>query len=162
MKLSKNTLYLAIIVYCAALLIFQDWGAMASNVGTISALFLGKMVVDVGFAGAAFLRLAGPTLFAEEEAADEVAIHEEDLHFSDTALFGLFLVNVAANAGFHGYQTVMTTGAVSTYYSLWFMAEIVVLFLTYILFSHAKKAQRRLARESRRNAVESNNIRSVG
>lgn len=159
MKLSKGTLYLGIIGYCIALLVFQDWGNMASNVGTISALFLGKMVIDIGFAGAAFVRLAGPSLFASDEADDEMAIHEEDLHFSDTALFGLFMVNVLANAGYHGYETVMTTGAVSTYYSIWFMAEVVVLFLTYILFTHAKKAQQRLARQSRRNQPD--NLRPV-
>ena len=83
----------------------------------------------------------------------EVAIHAEDLAFSDTALFGFFMLNVLANTGFHGYETVMTTGAVSLYFSIWFMAEVVVLFLTYILFSHAAKAQKRAARKSREAAA---------
>lgn len=79
----------------------------------------------------------------------KVAIHAEDLAFSDSALFGLFMVNVLGNTAFHGYETVMTTGANSIYFSVWFMAEVVVLFLTYILFSHAQKAQRRAARKAR-------------
>lgn len=153
MHLSKRVLYFGIIVYSGMLLIFQDWGSMAATVGTVSALWLGKMLLDVGFAGMGFVRLAGPTLFADDEADDEVAIHSEDLAFSDTALFGLFMVNVMvnvmANGGFHGYQTVMTTGAESLYYSIWFMAEAVVLFLSWILFSHARKAQVRAARKAR-------------
>jgi hypothetical protein len=152
MHLSKRVLYLGIIAYSLALLIFQDWGSMAATVGTISALWLGKMVLDVGFAGTGFIRLAGNTLFADDEADDEVAIHPEDLAFSDTALFGLFMANVLANAGYHGYETVMQTGAVSLYFSIWFMAEAVVLFLTYILFAHARKAQLKLARKSREAA----------
>jgi hypothetical protein len=152
MHLSKKALYLGIIFYSIALLIFQDWGAMASTIGTVSFAWLGKMVLDLAFAGMGFIRLAGPTLFAEDEADDEVAIHAEDLAFSDTALFGLFLLNVAANAGFHGYVTVMSTGIQSTYFSVWFMAEVVVLFLTWILFSHAKKSQARAARRSREAA----------
>lgn len=149
MHLSKSVLYLGIIGYSIALLIFQDWGSMSAAVGTVSALWLGKMLVDVGFAGLGGIRLAGPSLFAEDESDDEVAIHPEDLAVSDTALFGFFMVNIVANAAFHGYETVMTTGAVSLYFSIWFMVEAVALFLTYVLFSHAKKAQARLHRESK-------------
>jgi hypothetical protein len=156
MHLSKRFLYLGIIAYSAALLIFQDWGSMSSTVGTASALWLGKMVVDIGFMGMAFVRIAGPSLFAEEENDDEVAIHAEDLAFSDTALFGVFLLNVALNTAFHGYQTVMTTGAVSMYFSIWFIVEVVILFLTWILFSHARKSQLRLARKSREAAAAAN------
>jgi hypothetical protein len=149
MHLSKRVLYLGIVAYSIALLIFQDWGSMSATVGTVSALWLGKMVLDVGFAGMGFIRIAGNTLFADDEADDEVAIHAEDLAFSDTALFGLFMLNVLANTGFHGYETVMTTGAVSLYFSIWFMAEVVVLFLTWILFSHARNAQLKAARKAR-------------
>ena len=153
MHLSKSTLYVCIIAYSVAILVFQDWGSMAAAVGTVSALWLCKMMLDVGFAGMGFIRLAGPTLFAEDEADDEVAIHAEDLAFSDTALFGTFMLNVAANAAFHGYTTVMETGAVSLYFSLWFMAEVVVLFLTWILFTHARKAQLRAARKAKAAAT---------
>lgn len=149
MHLSKRVLYFGIIGYSIALLVFQDWGSMSSTVGTASALWLGKMVLDIGFAGMGFIRLAGNTLFAEDEADDEVAIHAEDLAFSDTALFGAFMVNVLANTGFHGYETVMTTGAVSMYFSIWFIAEVVILFLTYVLFGHARKAQLAAARKAR-------------
>jgi hypothetical protein len=149
MKLSKNFLYLGIIGYSGLLLVFQDWPAMTMFVGTVSALFLGKMLLDVLFAGMSFVRMVGPALFADDEEDDEVAIHEEDLHFSDTALFGLFLVNVACNGGYHGYMSVMTTGGQSFYFSIWVMAEFVVLLLTWVLFSHARKVQRRLAKRSR-------------
>lgn len=152
MKLSKSVLYLGIIAYSAMLLLFQDWPAMTMFIGTVSALFLGKMLIDVLFAGGAFVRLIGPALFSDDEGDDEVAIHEEDLHFSDTALFGFFLVNVAANAAYHGYMSVMTTGGQSFYFSIWVMAEFVVLILTWVLFSHARKVQRVLARRSREAA----------
>lgn len=146
MHLSKRALYLGIIAYSVALLIFQDWGSMAASSGSVSAAWLIKMLVDLAFAGMGFIRLAGPALFAAEEAEDEVALHAEDLAFSDTALFGLFALNVAANTAYHGYETVVQVGALSFYYSIWFMAEVVVLFLTWILFTNARKAQLRAAR----------------
>jgi len=155
MKLSKNVLYLGIIAYSVSLLVFQDWGWMASTIGAISAAWLGKMVLDVAFAGMGLVRLLGDTLFADEEADDEVAIHAEDLAFSDTALFGFFMANVVGNTAFHGYETVMNTGAVSFGYSLWFMAEAVILFLTFILYSHAVKAQKRAARAARESTTTS-------
>jgi hypothetical protein len=152
MHLSKRILYLGIIGYSLALLILQDWAAMTASVGTISALWLGKMFVDIAFAGAAGVRLAGPALFAEDEQDDEVAIHAEDMAFSDTALFGFFLLNVVANLGFHAYETVLLVGGMSFYFSIWTIVEAVVLFLTWVLFSHARKSQRRAAAKARAEA----------
>jgi hypothetical protein len=151
--MSKHTLYIAIIAYAVAVLMFQDYGPMLAATGTLSAMWLGKMLIDILFAGMGTVRLLGPAFFASDDDDDEVTIHEEDLHFSDTALFGLFMVNVAANLGWHAYQTVMTTDAVSFYYSLWTIAEVVVLFFAGILFSHARKAQQKLARKSRQAAA---------
>ena len=159
MHLSKKALYVGIIAYCVALLIFQDWGSMTASVGTVSAAWLGKMLFDIGLACAAGVRLAGPSLFAEEEETDEVALHEEDLHISDTALFGVFMLNIIGNLAYHAYATVMTTGAVSFYFSMWVIAEAVALFLSYVLFSHARKTQRKLARQQR---TESKQFRQVG
>jgi hypothetical protein len=153
MHLSKNFLYFSIIGYCVALLIFQDWGSMSSTVGTASALWLGKMVLDLGFVGVAFLRIAGPALFADDDAEDDVAFHAEDMAVSDTALFGLFLVNILANGGYHGYETITTTGTVSFYFSLWFIFEVFAFFLTLVLFSHARKTQAKLAKKARAEAA---------
>jgi hypothetical protein len=147
--LSKKALYFGIVGYCAALLILQDWGAMLGTTGTVSAAWLVKMGLDIVFIGMAAVRLIGPALFADDEADDEVAIHAEGLHFSDTALFGFFMLNVVGNLGWHAYTTVMTTGAESFYYSLWTIAEAVALFFSWILWSHAVKVQRRQARKER-------------
>jgi hypothetical protein len=159
MHLSKKALYLGIIGYSVALLIFQDWPAMTAFIGTISAAFLGKMLIDIVFACMAGIRLVGPALFADDEADDEVAIHEEDLHFSDTALFGFFMLNVLANGAWHAYLTVMTTDIQSFYYSVWVIVEFVVLMLTWILFGHARKVQQRLARKAR-EAARANTVQS--
>lgn len=160
MHLSKRSLYVGIIAYSAALLILQDWGAMLGTTSTVSMAWLAKMLVDILFIGMAVVRLAGPALFSDDDDDEEVAIHEEDLHFSDTALFGLFLVNVLGNLGYHGYLTVMATGGESFYYSLWTLAEVVALFLSWILWTHAVKSQKRLARKSREQAQIGNpNIR---
>jgi hypothetical protein len=152
MHLSKRVLYLAIIGYAVALLIFQDWPSMVATSGTVSAMWLGKMFIDILFAGMGFIRLAGPALFADDEADDEIAIHEEDLHFSDTALFGLFMLNIAGNVAWHAYLTVTLVDAASFYWSLWTIGEAVLLFFAGILFSHARKAQRKLARKAREAA----------
>jgi hypothetical protein len=152
MHLSKKILYLGIIGYSGALLIFQDWPAMTAFVGAVSAAFLVKMLLDVSFAGMAGIRLAGPALFADDEDDEDVAIHEEDLHFSDTALFGFFMLNVVANGGWHAYLSVMTVDLQSFYYSIWVIAEFAILLVTWVLFSHARKTQRRLARKSREAA----------
>jgi hypothetical protein len=156
MHLSKKVLYISIIAYAVTLMIFQDWPAMTATTGTVSAMWLAKMFVDILFAGMGFVRLAGPTLFSDDEDDDEVAIHEEDLHFSDTALFGLFMVNIMANGAWHAYLTVMTTDAVSFYYSLWTIAEAVILFFAGILFAHARKSQRKLARKAREANANAN------
>lgn len=153
MHLSKNTLYLGIIFYSLGLLIFQDYAPMLHSVGTISLLFLIKMGIDVIFAGMAGIRLVGPAFFAQEDDEDdEVTIHPEDLQFSDTALFGFFMLNVGANLAYHGYLTINTQDAVSFWFSIWTMADCVILFAAFILFKHAQAVQRRLAKESRRLA----------
>jgi hypothetical protein len=154
MHLSKKVLYIGIIAYSAALLIFQDYGPMPAAASIVSLMWLCKMFVDIVFAGMAFIRLAGPTLFASEDDDDEVAIHEEDLHFSDSALFGLFLVNVLGNGALHAYYTVQTTDAVSFYFSLWTIAEAIILFFTVILFKHASASQRKAARKARAAAQD--------
>jgi|HubBroStandDraft_2_1064218.scaffolds.fasta_scaffold00063_33 hypothetical protein len=154
MHLSKRVLYIAIIGYAVALLIFQDWPAMVNSSGSVSAMWLGKMFIDILFAGMGFLRLVGPAFFADEDDDDDVTIHADDLQFSDTALFGLFMANILANGGFHAYQTVMLEGSLSFYFSLWTIAEAIMLFFAGILFSHARKSQRKLARKSREAAAK--------
>jgi hypothetical protein len=150
MHLSKRVLYFGIIAYSIALLVFQDWGSMAATVGTVSALWLGKMLLDVGFAGLGAVRLAGPAFFADDEDDDEdVTIHAEDMAVSDTMLFGVFLANIVANLGFHAYATVTATGAESIYYSVWVIAEAVAFLFAALLFKNARAAQRKLARKTR-------------
>lgn len=153
MHLSKSVLYIGIITYSVCLLFFQDWPTMTAAVGLFSALFLAKMGVDIVFAGMGALRMFGPMLFAEEDDDDEVTIHAEDLQFSDTALFGFFLINVLANGGFHAWRTIMTTGGESFALSIWVIAEFIVLLFTWILWRHAVAAQRRKAKASRKAAA---------
>jgi len=150
MHLSKSVLYVGIIAYSVALLLFQDWPAMTGTLGLISAAFLAKMGLDILFASMAGIRLVGPAFFADDEnPEDDVAIHAEDLQFSDTALFGLFFVNVLANGGFHAYKTVTTLGGESFAFSLWVIVEFFALFLTFILWRHAVQSQRRKAARAR-------------
>ena len=149
MHLSKRVLYIGIIGFAATMLVTQDWPAMIGTTGGVSAAWLAKMFADVLFIGMAGVRLLGPAFFADDESDDEVAIHEEDLHVSDTALFGVFLLNVLGNGAYHAYVTVTVTGAESFYYSMWTMVEGVALFLSWVLWSHAVKAQKKLARRSR-------------
>lgn len=153
MHLSKKVIYFGIIGFSVAMLIFMDYPSMLGSTGTVSLMWLVKMVVDIMFAGMALVRLAGPAFFASDEDDDEVSIHEEDLHFSDTALFGLFMVDLVGNLCWHAYLTVQTTGGESFYYSLWTLGEIIALFFAYILWSHAVKTQRRMARKSRETAT---------
>ncbi len=131
---------------------------MVDAVGALSAAWLAKMLFDILLAGMAGIRLVGPALFADDEADDEVAIHADDLAFSDTALFGIFLLNVVGNTAWHAYETVMLTGAMSFYYSIWAIVEFVVLFLTWILFMHARKAQLRSARRAREEAKRNGSV----
>lgn len=146
--MSKNIFYLGVIGYCAGLLLLQDWPLMTAAVGAVSAAFLGKMVLDIGFVGAGLVKLIGPALF-EPEYGEEALIDAEDLSFSDTGLYVFFGFNVVANAAFHGYETVMTTGTTSFYFSIWFIAEAALLFLTVLLFNHAKKLARKRAAAAR-------------
>jgi hypothetical protein len=150
MHFSKNTLYVGIISYCVAVLFFWDWPAMTDTIGTTSALWLGKMLVDIGFAAVAFIRLMGPALFSDEDDdGDDVSLHASDMAVPDTMLFGLFLVNILANGGYHGYLTVMTTGASSFWYSIWFLVEAVAFFLTWVLFAHARASARKAAAKAK-------------
>lgn len=151
MKLSKSTLYTGIIGYSAALFLLQDWPLEASVTGTMAAVILGKILFDVLMAGMAGIRLFGDSLFAddEEEIDGEAAITTDDLHFSDTALFGLFFLDLMGDGGWHAYQTVMTTGAESSYFMIWTIVEAAALFITSILWKHAAKSAKRAARKAR-------------
>lgn len=149
MHLSKGVLYVGIIAYSGAMLLFFDWPAQTAATGTANFAWLAKVLVDVAFIGLGLIRLLGPALFAEDEADDEVAIHEEDLHISDTALYGAFLLNVLGNAGFHAYMTSQVTGAESVFFTFVFVAEVLVLILTWVMWTHAIKAQKRAAQRAR-------------
>jgi hypothetical protein len=152
MHMSKRVLFFGIIAYSIALLVFQDWGSMAMAVGTVSALWLGKMLLDIGFAGLGGIRLVGPAFFADEDDDDDVTIHAEDMAVSDTLLFGVFLVNIAANLAFHAYATVTSTGAESVYFSVWVIAEAIAFLFASLLFKNARAAQRKLARKTKEAA----------
>ena len=163
MHLSKRILYLSIICYSIALLILQDYGLMLQTTGTTSALWLGKMGVDLVFVGMGLIRLLGPAFFASDDTDDEIGIQAEDLQFSDTALFGAFLLNLLGNFGWHAYITVMTTGGQSFYFSIWTVAEFFGLFICFMLWKHAAAVQKRKARAARQaaQAQAASNLRSV-
>lgn len=146
----KKLILLGIIAYSGVSLFLLHWPAMASTSGIQeSGPFLALMVLDVLFAGAAFIKLglfknAGIELDADD---DEEGIHSGDLDVPPFVLFGAFCLNLLANAGWHGYEAAVLLGAKSVYYSIWFMAEIVALLLTFILFRNSwAKYQRDLAK----------------
>jgi hypothetical protein len=153
MHLSKRVFYIAIIGYSAALLVMWDFAAGINSIGSTSYAFLGKMIVDIVFIGMAAVRLLGPTFFASDDDEDDIGIHEEDLHFSDTALFGLFTVDLLANGGFHAYLYANTTGLESSYYLIWTLVEVFGVFFCGMLWNHAAKAQKRLARKAKEAAA---------
>ena len=149
MHLSKKTLYWGIILYSAALALTMDLPMEMTTTGLRdSGPWLLKLLVDGLFIGMAFVRLAGPSLFADEDSDDEVAIHEEDLHFSDSMLFGLFLLDLAGNGVYHGYASLMSDGVSNIWNVSWLIAELIGLFLCWTLWTHAVKAQRSKARKA--------------
>lgn len=152
MHMSKKVFYSSIIGYSLALLWMWDFWAGIDSVGTTSYAFLAKMVVDIGFICGALVLLLGPSMFASDDDEDDVGIHQEDLHISDTSLFGLFTVNLVANGGYHAYLYANTTGAESAYYLMWTLGEIFGVFFCAMLWNHAVKAQKRLARKAREKA----------
>jgi hypothetical protein len=150
---SKGIFYVGIIAYSVLILLFWDWPAMTATTGSLSAVWLAKMGIDVLFAMGGAIGLAGPALFAsDDEGEDEIVLHKEDLPISDSLLFGAFLINILANGGWHAYQSVMTTDLTSFYYSIWTLAEFVLLILCWVLLSHTRKVQRRRALKARQEA----------
>ena len=153
MHTSKKVFYTSIIGYSLALLWMWDFWAGINSTGSISYAFLGKMVVDIGFICAALVLMLGPSVFASDDDEDDVGIHQEDLHISDTSLFGLFTLNLVANGAYHAYLYGNTTGGESAYYLIWTLGEIFGVFFCAILWNHAVKAQKRLARKSKQSAT---------
>jgi hypothetical protein len=156
----KRVFLFGVIVYSAALLLLQDWPAMANTTGAASAPFLALMVVDAGFAITALFKMFSFGELGLDEDDDEVSIHAEDVQVPDTWFYGVFGLTLLGHAGWHGYEAIMNTGAYSLYASVWFMAEIGALFLTYVFFRHASAVARREARKAR-NAAKSGTPRAV-
>ena len=153
MHASKSVFYLGIIAYSVGILLFWDWPTMTGTTGTASAVWLAKMGVDILFVMGGAILLAGPALFAGEDDDDEeIVLHKEDLPVSDNLLFGMFLIDVIANGGWHAYQSVVTTDLTSFYYSVWTVAEFVLLILSAVLLMHTRKVTRRRAQKARREA----------
>lgn len=161
MHVSKKIFYTGIIAYSLALLWMWDFWAGINSTGGTSYAFFGKMVVDIGFICAALIMLVGPSMFASDDDEDDIGIHQEDLHMSGSSLFGLFTLNLVANGGYHVYLYGTTLGAESAYYVLWALAEVFGVFFCAMLWSHAVKAQKKLARKAKAAASGSTPIRKA-
>jgi hypothetical protein len=143
----KRVFLIGVIIYAAASLILSHWPSMAANTGAQSAPWLAMMVVDIAFAGFSAFKLVGPAFFEDED--DEDSIDPNDFSVPDSWFYGLFGLDLLANAGWHGYQAVMLQDLASVYHSVWFIVEVVALFLTFLFFKHAQKVARRLARAAK-------------
>src|SRR5277367_1518401 len=100
----KRMFLFGVIVYSAASLILLHWPAMAMSSGIqASGPFLGLMVLDILFIGAAFIKMG---FFAgiDDDETDEEGIHTSDVDVPAYWLYGAFLLNLIGNAGWHGYK----------------------------------------------------------
>lgn len=147
----KRIFLISVIGYAAASLLLTHWPAMALSSGVESAPWLAMMVVDMAFAAMAAFKLVGPSFFQEDDE-DGATLHVEDVSVPDAWLYGLFGIYVLVNCGWHGKEAIFQTGGLSVYNSIWFMAEIAALLLTFIFFKNAQ----RLAHKAKRAPVPGN------
>lgn len=149
----KRLFLLGVIFYSLANLVINDWPSMVNTHGLQqSGPFLALMLLDIGFAVVALIKMIGFGGLVQEDA-DEVSIHADDVEVPDTWFYGIFAVNLIGHAGLHAYGALEYEGAFSFYSSIWLVVEIVALFLTYVFFKHATIVAQREARRARVKSV---------
>ena len=142
----KRVFFFGVIAYSAAIFLLNDLPAATNYTGTQALPWMAKCLVDFVFAGAAFFAMFGNQIQWDDE---EEGIHPEDVAVPSTWLYGLFGVNLLVNFGWHGFEFATLSGPIALYNGAWFFAEFVALFLTFVLFKHAKVAAQREARKAR-------------
>lgn len=142
----KRVFFTGVVIYSILMILLNDWPAAIGNTGNAALPWMGKCLVDIGFALIGLYKLFGNQIHFDE---DEIGIHEDDISVPDTWLYGLFGLDLLANWGFHGYEFANQTGVVATYNSLWWMGESLAMVLTFVLYRHAMQVARREARKAR-------------
>ena len=123
----KRVFFFGVIAYSVAIFLLNDLPAAVGMTGTAALPWMGKCLIDLCFAGAAFFTMFGKQIEWDD---DEVGIHADDVKVPDTWLYGLFGINLLLNFGWHGYEFATLNGAASLYNAGWFFAEFVAMFLT--------------------------------
>jgi hypothetical protein len=158
MHISKHSAFLAMIGYLVARIALQDWWLVTQSTGRADILAL-------AWFGASMLliRLAGSALFADsaDDSDTELVIHPEDLHFTDTGLFLLALADIGASLAWHIYLEITSTDLAASYYLLWIAGEALLFGFTLIMFWHAQKTQRKLAKASRKAYADAEALRQA-
>jgi hypothetical protein len=144
----KRVFLLGVIVYAALLLLLQHWPSAVNETGIAAAPWMGLMLVDGAFAVMALIKMF-PHIFDSDDEDEDATIHPDDVSVPDAWFYGLVGVYLLANFGWHAYEFATLTGATSFYFSLWFIAEAIAMFLTFTFFKHAQKRARSEAKKAR-------------
>jgi hypothetical protein len=141
----KRVFFFGVIIYSVMIFLLNDLPAAVGFTGVAALPWMGKCLVDILFAGAAFFAMFGDQISWDD---DEEGIHPDDVKVPSTWLYGLFGINLLANFGWHGYEFATLSGVESLYNAAWFFAEFVAMALTFILFKHAGQIARREAKRA--------------
>lgn len=147
----KKAFLLGVIAYAAVTLLLNDWPMMATTSGHESAAWLAAMVVDLGIGAVAAWRMFGHKLNLGGDEDFEVG----DIEVPDLWFYGVVMAYVGAHCAWHAAMSVMLKDAASVRASIWFVAEVFLLALTFVFFRTAKKKADKLARSSRPTAIRS-------
>jgi hypothetical protein len=138
MKMSKGLFYVILAGYCLALAVFLDFYESMAYTGVMAMLFQFKLVLDLGFATIALVRLATSRHTTAMQAHDVLRTlnQEEDSVFEikesrgfDITYYLCMLFYVLAHSILHTIWNMTATGVESAYYLLWFIADVALLVL---------------------------------
>lgn len=151
----KRVFFFGVIAYSAAIFLLNDLPAAVGFTGVAALPWMGKCLVDICFAGAAFFSMFGSQIEWDDE---EEGIHADDVKVPSTWLYGVFFVNLLLNFGWHGYEFATKSGVESLYNAAWFFGEFMAMILTAVFFKHAQAIARREARKARDAAKAAGSI----
>lgn len=145
----KRVFFFGVVAYSVLIFLLNDFPAAINFTGTAAMPWMGKCLVDIAFTISAFFALFGDQIEWDE---DEEGVHADDVKVPAVWLYGLFGLNLLANWGWHGYEFATLTNAGSFYNGIWWIAESIAMFLTFVLFRHARATAIREARRARNAA----------
>lgn len=151
----KRVFFFGVIAYSAAIFLLNDLPAAIGFTGVAALPWMGKCLIDICFAGAAFFAMFGSQIEWDDE---EEGIHADDVKVPSTWLYALFGINLVLNFGFHGYEFATKSGVESLYNAAWFFGEFIAMILTFILFKHASQVAKRELRKSREAAKAAGSV----